>query len=974
MKNIKKWVSLLLVAVMVLTLIVQPAFADSEPEYLIQLTDNISLENNIASQTGTLTFNSWNSAGTFSGTKQTANSTFEQLKYVQTAALDWQNPFTINAAQFSQTKKTVIDVKFKVTLDDYNTSTSPRIGIRLFQSGLIQREALAQKNGKNAYTPTEGTKNDWNIVRFVIDPETQTVYSSFNGSDYAGSEFHTSTEGATGNYSGDFRIYFTAIPAAEAFTDGSTALETPVTWYIDEFTAYETDGDIPAAPEKPANDAEIAANISYIVKLDDNMNHNTTNFSTTQEGTLNFIRINGTEICGYGSVGNNWDQIKVTQSVMSDWKNNFYIDGSEVSTSRMTVIDMKFKVNLDDYTKETLPKVGLRFYHNKGLFFIDGMTGKVPAEADKDAWQTVRFVINNEDKKVYASLNAGAYTSKDFSTEITADTFGENGGQIRIYPIALPGGETQVDGSTPLETPVNWYIDSFKAYQMDGEMPSPAEDPTTKAVSDVTALLRLTDYMQYNASTFTTTQSGYDLAMNFIKIDNTELAGEEADGVYYKQLKLTQNVMSSWKNTFWFDGTQMPSDKKTVIDIKFKVNLGDYTVENKPKVGWRLYNSNNSFYLDGMTNVVPAEADKDKWQTMRFVLNNEDGTAYGSLNGNAYTSNKFSADITDSTYGGQVRLYPVALPGGEAQVDGSTVLETPVTWYIDSVIVYQTGQVMPSASDLTDPTEPKTDDLPDAIPEPTEVPIPSELAGKVVRSYPEGKMKAVIMSFDDGSNWCEASDKKAIEILNERGAAATFNIVPGNCYGTFLANAAEMYKGHEIASHGYKHQHLDELDDAAFMEEIKLSKEMLEAAIGTEVPGFAYPYGWKSNSKRLRMMQNLGYRYTRAAVSTGKFDVPDTFYDWDPTSWLSVKTYWELTKSQMKTFKGMDASGEWQLMFTSGHAWQFEADADGNDGESYWYALEEFADYIKDNSDQMWNPTTAEFADYVRARFRQVKQ
>lgn len=148
MKNIKKWVSLLLVAVMVLTLIVQPAFADSEPEYLIQITDNISLENNIASQTGTLTFNSWNSAGTFSGTKQTANSTFEQLKYVQTAALDWQNPFTINAAQFSQTKKTVIDVKFKVTLDDYNTSTSPRIGIRLFQSGLIQREALARKTVK----------------------------------------------------------------------------------------------------------------------------------------------------------------------------------------------------------------------------------------------------------------------------------------------------------------------------------------------------------------------------------------------------------------------------------------------------------------------------------------------------------------------------------------------------------------------------------------------------------------------------------------------------------------------------------------------------------------------------------------------------------------------------------------------------------------------------------------------------------
>lgn len=42
------------------------------------------------------------------------------------------------------------------------------------------------------------------------------------------------------------------------------------------------------------------------------------------------------------------------------------------------------------------------------------------------------------------------------------------------------------------------------------------------------------------------------------------------------------------------------------------------------------------------------------------------------------------------------------------------------------------------------------------------MPIPSDLKDSVVRAYPDGKMKAVVISLDDGADWCYESDKRAM--------------------------------------------------------------------------------------------------------------------------------------------------------------------------------------------------------------------
>lgn len=955
-KSIKRWISLVLCAAMIMSL--TAGVSAAELENIIELTDAISVNKNVASQKGAITYQTWSSGGAFSGAKANADGTFDQMKIVETKAIDWQNPITINASQFSASKKTVFNVKFKVMLDSYKNSAKPRAGIRLYQNGLMHREALPQSGGKNAFVPTEDTEKNWSVASFVIDPETNKVYSSFNGSDYVGSEL---LGDISGGYSGDFRMYFTAIPSTNDFADGSASLETPVTWFIDDFTAYETDT-MPAPPARPEKEPEQDANISYIAKLDSNISYNSSNFTSTQEGTLYFQRgPKGTELSGYSAVGDNWDQLRVSQTLMNDWKSTFYLKGEDIKTNRKTIVDMKVKVNAEDYTVSELPQTKLRFYCN-GMFYNE--VSLPLTEADRDEWHTVRFVINNEDKAVYSSVDKAEYKRADYTVP-DSETLG-NGSQVRLYPVAVPASGDKTDGETALSTQVDWYIDTFKAYQFDGEMPSPEKD-LTEDEDKIDTLLRLTDNMQYNSSNFTTSQVGYDLSMGFIKIDNTELKGAEPNGSDFRQLELVQNVMSEWKNHFNFDGAKISANKKTVIDMKFKVRLDDYNAENKPLAGWRLSSPDGLLWLDAMKAVTPDAADADKWQTLRVVLNNEDQTAYASVNGAEYVNHKFSKAVEGDTYNTQIRLYPLAIPGGDEKADGVTVLSTPVTWNIDSVIVYQTNGAMPAASDLSDPTEPDEPELPDAIPEPTAAPIPAELAGRVVRSYPDGKMKAVILSFDDGANWCADPDKRAIGILNDNGVKGTFNLVPGSAWGTFLKEAPEMYAGHEIASHGYKHRlEQDITSDEIFMEEIKKSKEVLESETGLEVPGYATPYGIRFDSKHTRMAQDLGYRYIRTALLTGKFNVPDNFYLWDPTSWLSNNKHWELIQSQMRNFREADASGEWMLMFTANHSWEFNADEDAGRTDS-WFALEEFAKYVADNSDTMWNPTSIEYVDYVRA-------
>ena len=88
--------------------------------------------------------------------------------------------------------------------------------------------------------------------------------------------------------------------------------------------------------------------------------------------------------------------------------------------------------------------------------------------------------------------------------------------------------------------------------------------------------------------------------------------------------------------------------------------------------------------------------------------------------------------------------------------------------------------------------------------------------------------KIFLLSFDDGTIW----DKRFVQLLNKYGIKATFNLNSGLEYFVWhyedrfpirrqvLADAVELYRGHEIASHSLHHHWLNTLTPPQLAREV----------------------------------------------------------------------------------------------------------------------------------------------------------
>jgi peptidoglycan/xylan/chitin deacetylase (PgdA/CDA1 family) len=137
------------------------------------------------------------------------------------------------------------------------------------------------------------------------------------------------------------------------------------------------------------------------------------------------------------------------------------------------------------------------------------------------------------------------------------------------------------------------------------------------------------------------------------------------------------------------------------------------------------------------------------------------------------------------------------------------------------------------------------------------------------RALPE---RAVAITFDDG---CESVVANAAPVLAEYGLQATVFAIAGRLGGTNdwpgqrgsaphlgLASAEQLaelaVQGFEIGSHGYSHAALTDLSSATAALEIEESKAVLEAAVGSEVTSFAWPYGAEPEPEAARLIR-AGY-------------------------------------------------------------------------------------------------------------------
>ncbi len=218
--------------------------------------------------------------------------------------------------------------------------------------------------------------------------------------------------------------------------------------------------------------------------------------------------------------------------------------------------------------------------------------------------------------------------------------------------------------------------------------------------------------------------------------------------------------------------------------------------------------------------------------------------------------------------------------------------------------------------------------------------------------YPEGKTKALTMSYDDG----RTQDFRLVSIFNKYGIKGTFNLN----YGIMQTwenrvrpdQVAELYKGHEVATHTALHPTIGRCPLTEVAREILEDRAGLEKLVGYPVRGHAYPNG--SYTKEIEeLFQSLGIAYGRVVGSSNSLDLPSNPMEWQATCHHNNPRLMELGK----TLAEFQKKQYLKLMYVWGHSYEF-------DDKDNWNVIEDFCAYMGGRED-IWYATNIEIIDYV---------
>ena len=221
--------------------------------------------------------------------------------------------------------------------------------------------------------------------------------------------------------------------------------------------------------------------------------------------------------------------------------------------------------------------------------------------------------------------------------------------------------------------------------------------------------------------------------------------------------------------------------------------------------------------------------------------------------------------------------------------------------------------------------------------------------------YPNGKHFAVTFSYDDG----DKADRRLVDIFNNYGMKATFNLIPSRFDGETVVSSGELrslYDGHEIACHSYSHPHLARLPLTGQSREIALGRLSLERLSGRLVRGMATPYG-ERNDDTLVAMKAAGMAYCRNAGVSGGLSVPADFLDWTPSCHHTG------APAVIEKFRNEWIHQPWQyggLLFIWGHSFEF-------DRADNWELAEQICSSLA-GIDDVWFATNIEIYDYITAQ------
>lgn len=236
--------------------------------------------------------------------------------------------------------------------------------------------------------------------------------------------------------------------------------------------------------------------------------------------------------------------------------------------------------------------------------------------------------------------------------------------------------------------------------------------------------------------------------------------------------------------------------------------------------------------------------------------------------------------------------------------------------------------------------------------------------------FPEGKFKAVSLSYDDGVS----ADIRLAGILDRYGMKGTFNINSGFFGMSGKMTPEEIQKhildaGHEVAVHGENHIAPGVARPGIAIADILNCRLDLEKRFGRIIRGMAYPdsgirtmHGENKYSAIREYVKDLGIVYSRTLGSDNdNFRLPEDFIAWIPTAHHNnpkLKEYVEKFVS-LREDKLYSASRFPRLFYLWGHSYEFDRDDN-------WNVIEQFCADISGREDT-WYATNMEIYEYVAA-------
>lgn len=233
--------------------------------------------------------------------------------------------------------------------------------------------------------------------------------------------------------------------------------------------------------------------------------------------------------------------------------------------------------------------------------------------------------------------------------------------------------------------------------------------------------------------------------------------------------------------------------------------------------------------------------------------------------------------------------------------------------------------------------------------------------------FPEGKAKAVTLSYDDGC----AQDEKFSDIISEYGLKCTFNLTGGE--GALSKETIEekfFARGHEIAVHGYSHRAEGTMRAIEGIQDVLNCRMYLEHKYDRIIRGMAYPdcgITRFANGASYEAIKNylteLDIAYARTLGGDNKsFELPSDWHRWMPTAHHDNERLFEFIDEFLRLDLSINtyrAARQPRLFYLWGHSFEF-------DRHNNWDRLTQICEKISNKND-IWYATNMEIYEYVVA-------